>query len=139
MPVPADLLEAYERTEYRVDDCGHAFVLRIGESSPDLRVCHAAFGVTCSTFITAWNPRSQPTPLDVNEAALARLIQDVTSRGLVALRGLGADPLGTWEPEPSVLVPGLGEQDGLALARAYDQYAIVVCGADATPRLVVAL
>ena len=35
------LHEAYSRTEYRVDVSGHTFVLRIDESSAELRRCHA--------------------------------------------------------------------------------------------------
>ena len=72
--VPPDLLDAYRRTEYRVADGSYAFVLRIDEPSDSLRTCHAAFGVDCSTFITACNPRSAPTAPDINEEAMRRLL-----------------------------------------------------------------
>lgn len=137
MTLPAGLLAAYDRTEYRVDDRGHTFVLRIGHHSRELAACHAAFGVRCSTFLTAWNPRSQPTPRDVNERALASLTRDVEARGLTALRGIGIDPDGEWEGEPSLLVLGLAEVEARQLALAFDQNAIVVSDEDAVPFLVV--
>lgn len=132
----ADLLAAYRRTEYRVDDQGYRFVLRVDERSSPLRACHVAFGVTCSTFITAWNPRSAPTPHDVNEVAMARLEQELTSAGLRWLRGEGIDPAGDWPGEPSLLVLGLEETNAVALARRFEQNAVVCAKADAVPRLV---
>lgn len=132
-----DLLAAYRRTEYRVADGGYAFVLRIDEPSDSLRTCHAAFGVDCSTFITGWNPRSEPTPRDVNEAAMARLEREIETRGLFVLHGIGVDPTGEWAGEPSLLVLGLDAAHGVALARDYGQHAIVCAAEDAVPRLVI--
>lgn len=132
------LVAAYRRTEYRVDDCGYAFVLHIDEPSDTLRDCHAAFGVRWSAFITAWNPRSAPTPRADNEAAMTRLEQALATMGCCWLRGEGVDPGGDWPGEPSVLALGLDEAAAVALARRFDQYAIVCSGADATPRLVMA-
>ena len=131
------LVAAYRRTEYRVDDRGYAFVLRIDEASDALRECHAAFGVHCSTFITAWNPRSTPTPRADNEAAMKRLEQALAELGCRWLQGEGVDPDGDWPGEPSVLALGLDKAPAVALARRFDQNAIVWSGADATPRLVV--
>lgn len=133
-----DLLEAYRRTEYRVADRGHAFVLRIDERSDALHDCHAAFGVDCSAFITAWNPRSTPTDRVTNDAAMARLEQALAELDCRCLHGEGVDPVGAWPSEPSLLALGLVEADAIALARRFDQYAIVWSGADATPRLVLA-
>jgi len=132
-----DLLESYRRTEYRVDDRGHAFVLRVDEPSRALRDCHAAFAVHCSTFITAWNPRSTPTDRAANDAAMARLEQALADVGCPSLRGEGVDPSGDWPGEQSLLVLGLAEAEAIELARRFDQNAIVWSGADATPRLVV--
>jgi hypothetical protein len=136
MPVDAALLAAYRRTEYRVDDAGYAFVLRIDVPSEELRRCHDAFGVTCSTFITAWNPRSLPTPQAQNDSAMARLEQVLTAMGCRWLRGEGVDPDGDWPGEPSLLVLGLDEPAAVTLARRFNQNAFVWTGLDATPRLV---
>ena len=133
----AGLLAAYGRTEYRVDDAGHRFVMRIGTPSPELRDCHAAWRVTCSTFITGWNPRSTPMPLAVNEAEMKRLEQALAASGWHWLRGTGVDPDGDWEGEPSLLVLGLDEPAAVDLGRRFDQHAIVFAGPDAIPRLIV--
>jgi hypothetical protein len=135
--LPADLRDAYRRTEYRVADGSYAFVLRIDQPSDSLRTCHAAFGVECSTFITAWNPRSESMPPDVNAAAMTRLEREIEARGLFVLHGVGIDPSGAWAGEPSLLVLGLDENAGVALARAFEQNAIVCASEDAVPRLVI--
>lgn len=136
-PVPADLVEAYRRTEYRVADGSHAFALRVDEPSDSLRTCHAAFGVDCSAFITACNPRSVPTSDADNEAAMIRLAGELEARGYFLLHGRGVDPTGAWPGEPSFLVLGITEADAVDLARRFDQYAIVCAEDDATPRLVI--
>ena len=134
----AELLAAYRRTEYRVDDAGHAFVLRIDVPSAELRRCHELFGVSCSAFLTAWNPRSTPTSREQNDVAMSRLEQALTALGCRWLKGEGVDPKGEWPGEPSLLVFGVDEPAGVALANRFDQNAIVWSGADAIPRLVLA-
>lgn len=133
----AELLAAYQRTEYRVRDGAYAFVMRVEEPSPLLQACQESFGVTCSAFLTACNPHSTPTPRDVNEAAMARLEQDLAGMGLRWLRGMGVDPAGDWPGEPSLLVLGLDQPAGVALARRLAQNAIVCAAADAVPHLVI--
>lgn len=132
----AELLAAYQRTEYRVSDRAYAFVLRVEEPSPLLRACHDAYGVRCSTFLTAWNPHSALTPVDVNEAAMAHLEHDLDAMGLRWLRGEGVDPAGGWPGEPSLLALGLDAAAAVILARRFAQNAIVCAADDAVPHLV---
>jgi hypothetical protein len=134
--ITPDLIDAYRRAEYRVSDGSFAFAMRVDEACDSLATCHAAFGVECSAFITAWNPRSTPAPREMNEAAMRRLEADLDARGYFVLQGQGADPSGAWAPEPSLLVLGLDEPGAVALARAYDQHAVVCAGPDAVPHLV---
>lgn len=137
MTIAAGLIEAYQRTEYRVSDRGYHFVMRVDAPDDALRSCHEDFGVRCSTFITAWNPKSVPTPDYENEIAQQRLEQAVATRRLPWLRGVGVDPTGAWPGEPSLLVLGLDERGALDLAREFGQHAIVWSGPDAVPRLIV--
>ena len=130
------LVDAYRRTEFRVADRDWNFVLRIDGASTVLAVCHEAFGVTRSAYLTAWNPRSEPTSCEVNEAAQARLETELTTAGLPFLRGEGVDPSGQWSGEPSVLVLGISTDDAMRLGGEYGQNAIVVAARDAVPRLV---
>ncbi len=131
-----DLLAAYQRSEYRVNDGAHSFVMRIEQPSPSLQACQGSFGVTNSAFITAWNPRSVATSLAANEAAMERLVAELESRGLRWLRGVGVDPAGAWPGEPSLLVLGLSPPEAVTLARRFDQHAVVCAAADAVPHLV---
>jgi hypothetical protein len=133
--IPGALMDAYRRTEFRVADRGWSFVLRHDEHSKVLEECHRAFGVTCSAYITAWNPRSEVMSREQNEAAQARLEAEVQAAGLEFLRGIGVDPSGPWPGEPSVLVLGLSTDDAMRLGREYEQNAIVLAGRDAVPRL----
>ncbi|MBA2354092.1 MAG: DUF3293 domain-containing protein [Acidobacteria bacterium] len=130
------LVAAYRRTEYRVEDRGYAFVLRVDEPSAALRVCHDEFAVRCSAYLTAWNPRSQPTARDVNRAAMQRLEADLHAQRLPYLQGIGVDPAGDWRAEPSLLVLGADQGTALVLAQRYAQHAILCTEADATPRLI---
>ena len=136
MVLTAELLDAYRRTEYRVEWTVEPFVMHVDQPSPALLRCHAAFGVQCSTFITAWNPHSAPTAADANAAAMTRLTHHVESQGLQMLPGVGIDPTGEWEGEQSLLVLGLDATAAIAMARAFGQNAVVCAGVDAVPRLV---
>ncbi|HTV03037.1 MAG TPA: DUF3293 domain-containing protein [Luteitalea sp.] len=137
MVFPSTLLDAYRRTEYRVEWTVEPFVLHVDQPSPTLLRCHAAFGVHDSTFITAWNPHSSPTPADANAAAMARLAHHIATRGLQTLPGVGIDPSGKWAGEESLLVLGLDAPSAVEMARAFGQNAVVCAGPDAVPRLVV--
>ena len=134
--VSPELVAAYRRTEFRVADRGWSFLLRHDEYSKVLEECHRAFGVSCSAYITAWNPRSEPTSREVNEAAQVRLEAELTATGFTFLRGVGVDPSSAWPGEPSVLVLGISGSDAQRLGRAYGQNAVVVAGRDAVARVV---
>jgi len=132
-----ELLAAYQRTEYRVSDGAYTFVMRIEQPSLLLHACQESFGVACSAFVTACNPRSVPTSHAANEAAMALLISDLRAHGLRWLRGVGIDPAGAWPGEPSLLVLGLQESAAVALARRLAQNAVVCAASDAVPHLVI--
>ena len=135
--IPSSLEDAYRRTEFRVADRGWSFVLLVDQPSSILASCHEAFGVTQSAYITAWNPRSEPTALEINQSAQLRLEAELTAAGLPFLRGEGVDPSGSWPGEPSLLVLGIPGDDAQRLGQSYGQNAIVVAGRDAVVRLVV--
>jgi hypothetical protein len=126
MPIPQDTLQAFRDTEYRVRLPQGAFaVIRIGEPLPrELHGCVKDEGAPWG-FITAWNPFAQQTSRERNRAAQREL--------LAALRELGATPragvgVGTGESpwrEPSLFVTGLDFDTLDALARRFEQAAIV--------------
>lgn len=133
--VSAELIRAYRATDYRI--CAEAgdIILRVDEASPALLELHDRMRVGSSSVITAYNPYSQHTDLATNSAAMAELQQLVTARGWPSLPAVGADPLGLWPAEPSVLVLGVSEQEAMDLGNRFRQNAIVWAGPDARPRL----
>jgi hypothetical protein len=130
------LLAAYRATHYCVRGVAQPFLLRVDEPSADLEACHRAHGVSCSAFLTAWNPGSRALPEEDNRAAQLRLSALLAERGFALLAGLGVDPTGQWEGEESLLVLGVERAEAIGIGRAFGQNGILYSGADAVPRLV---
>ena len=134
--VPPTLIAAYRATHYCVNGVSLPFLLRVDEANADLAACHVSHGVSCSAFLTAWNPGSRPTPDDENQAEQDRLQALLRQRGFVLLDGLGVDPTGQWAGEESLLVLGIGRDAACEVGRAFRQHGVVWSGSDAIPRLV---
>jgi hypothetical protein len=131
------LRQAYEATAYRVDEGPRGgFVIRVGARSADADALLAAAGADAWAFITASNPRSVPLVAADNAARMARLAQLLRDRGVAHYAGAGVGDDTTWPAEPSLLVVGLVEAEALALARAFDQLAIVAGRRGEAARLV---
>jgi len=137
-PLAADLLRAYQETEYRVGAAapGGAFVLRIGAASDALRALHQHFGVACSAFLTAANPHSRMTDDATNAERLRHLHAHLEALGLSCIDGVGQHPGNGWPGEASLLVPGLDLATARRLGERWAQNAIVWSGADAVPQLI---
>jgi len=60
-----------------------------------------------------------------NRAAAAQLDALLAAANYSRFPGEGRDPNGRWEPEPSVLVPGIARETAEALGRRFGQNAIV--------------
>lgn len=133
--IPATLLKAYRQTEYRVM-APRSFVLRIGRFSPALSRLHRQSNVASSAFITACNPRSRLLPADENAERRRRLGEAIAGGRWPWLHGSGKHISGPWPAEASFLVLGISRGEACALGAAFDQNAIVFCGADCIPELV---
>lgn len=128
-------LRAYEETHYRV--LGDApITLRTGHANPDLAKLHRAFGVDCSAFVTAANPFSALTDATLNAARQAALAEQLERMDLRYIEGIGEHPSGTWPGEPSFLVLGITLSDAKQLGMQHGQNAIVWCGPDTVPQLI---
>ena len=132
------LIDHYRRTEYRVADQGFSFTMRIDQPCAALLECMKHFLVTEAAYLTAWNPRSEPTTMARNQAAQRALEAEVVSRGWRPLFGEGVGTDGSWAPEPSLLVLGISIEAACGIGRKYGQNAIVAARADeeAVPRLI---
>lgn len=129
------LLAKYESTEYRVHAPGGTFVLGLGRPCDELAALYRERRAASATFMSAFNPYSQPANAADNDAANARLRDELQGLGLEFLDAVGSDPAGKWQ-EPSFLVLGMPREQAEALGKAYRQNAIVFAGADAIPELV---
>jgi hypothetical protein len=130
-----ELVAAYRAAEYHVTGAVPQFAMRVDEPSPSLAALHAPRGATCSALLTAWNPAGEARGRDDNLAAQRRLVARLAAAGVKWVEALGADPLGHWPAEPSVLALGLDHEPALSLAREFGQNALLWAGVDATPRL----
>jgi hypothetical protein len=128
---------AYRRTHYEVQQPGgELLTLRVDIASPALQAIHERCGVSCSAFLTAWNPRSAQQSAALNATANQELRQRLTAMGLECWPGYGRDPRDEWQAEESLFVPGLGLDAACLHGRYYGQNAILHAAADAVPRLV---
>jgi hypothetical protein len=128
-------LQAYRETLYHVSDAA-SFALRIGLPSSELRAAHAAASVSCSAFVTACNPRSEVLPPADNNLRQNALCTFLREQGWRWLEGRSEHPTNGWPAESSVLVLGMPREVAVALARRFEQHALVWAGADGVPELV---
>ena len=133
--IPADLIKAYESTDFRVLE-PQAFTMRVGRYSPELQALYVDLRVSSAGYLTAWNPYSAETSDENNKCAQEELRRNLSLDGLPNLGALGIDPSGDWPGEESIFVPGLGLERAKALGAAFGQNAIVWADADAVPQLV---
>ena len=133
--IDPDTLRAYTETHYRV--LGDApTTLHIGHANPDLAELHRVFGVDCSAFITAANPFSSLTAATANAVRQSALADQLGLMKLRFIEGIGEHPSGTWPAEPSFLVLGLILSDAKQLGTNHGQNAIIWCGSDTVPQLI---
>ncbi len=130
-----DLLNSYSETEYHVLSSS-PFILRIGELSPELISMHAKHGVSCSAFITAWNPFSEVTDKATNIERQSQLANQLSSGGFTMIPSLGKHPSGNWEGEESLLVLGIEQKDAESLGKTWGQNAILYSGKNGIPDLI---
>ena len=129
------LVQAYRETEYRVFGT-EPFVITVGVACSDLlALCHG-HKVTCAAFITACNPLSRELPAHENQHRQDELAKELSQRSLNYLDGVGQHPSGSWPDEPSFLVLGLELEAAKSLGQSLEQNAIVWCGANAVPELI---
>jgi hypothetical protein len=133
--INATTIKAYQDTEYRVQS-DKPFTLQIGTLNDPLLVIHKLYRVECSALITAWNPFSQILSETENNIRQLQLKNELGRRGLKYLPGIGQHPSNNWPGEESFLVLGLNLQEAKKLGEHFGQNAIVWCGADGIPELI---
>lgn len=133
--ISADLLQAYRATDYHVE-AASPFVLRVGQANQELLQHYVKYRCECAAFLTACNPFSEVATERENEFRQTELENELRKRGLNFLNGIGRDTLGQWPGEPSFLVFGLSLEASKRLGREQAQNALIWCGPDAVPQLI---
>ncbi|MGI4856068.1 MAG: DUF3293 domain-containing protein [Janthinobacterium lividum] len=132
--VPADTVRAYLESDYRVAGA-LPLVLHVDCPSPALRALHAAHGVTSSVFVTACNPLGQLGDALSNQQRQLALAAALRHLGFAMFDGVGQHPTNGWPGESSFLVLGPDRDAAIDLGVQYEQNAVIWCGEDAVPRL----
>ena len=131
--LPAPLLEAYQAAHYELAHCD--WFLQLGQPQPELARLYQRHAVHCATYLTACNPLGEPLPDADNALRMTRLREALQRAGWSWLDGQGSDPHGQWPAEDSVLIWGMGESTARAWGQHWQQNAVVYCGPDCRPQL----
>jgi len=136
-----ELVNAYLETDYKVfasegDTKERAFTMRVGHACESLAHLFQERGIQCAAFVTAYNPYSTAHEDQDNETRQASLLQTLDQHKVIYRLGEGRHPLGRWSAEPSVLALNLPLDASKRLGMRFRQNAVLWCGADAIPHLV---
>ena len=133
--ISPETIQAYRETEFRVFSEA-SFVLKIFEKCEDLMSFYKKHRSETCAFITACNPLGELLGNEQNSDLQKQLEEEIQFRGLVLIAGEGKHPVGDWPGEPSYLVFDLSLEAAKTLGRKFNQNAIVWCGPDAVPQLI---
>ena len=129
------IIKAYKDTDYFVFG-EPLFVLRVGMANEPLAELYKQCKTNSGVFVTAVNPFSKDVGEAVNTVRQAELATELKRRNLVFFDGAGEHPSGEWAAEPSYFVLGLSLEAAKNLGKKYHQNAVVWCGPDAVPQLI---
>ena len=133
--IPPDTIQAYRETEFLVFS-DTPVTLRIADQSEGLLDLYKANRSDSCAFVTACNPFGQLFDEFENTRLQDQLAYELRFRSLNFIDGEGKHPVGDWPGEPSFLIFGLSLEAAKALGNRLNQNAIVWCGLDAVPQLV---
>lgn len=133
--ISPETIQAYRETEFRVFSEA-SLVLKISEKCEDLMGLYKTHRSETCAFITACNPLGELISNEQNSDLQKRLEEEIQFRGLTYIAGEGKHPVGDWPGEPSYLVFDLSLEAAKTLGRKFNQNAIVWCGPDAVPELI---
>jgi len=125
------LLNAYQNTRYCVFE--PPIEIRIGEHNSKLNELLMEHGQVNWAFITAYNPYSHILSGEENKERHSQLINAVRTYTYFEGEGIGEDP--SWQPEKSLLIIGITEENAISIGRKFEQNAIVIGSENQSPSL----
>lgn len=134
--VPAELADAYRRTQYRLKIEGNDVVIRIGEPCLAMASNLHALGVDGGAFITAENPFSQALSEFENAERQEHLLQDLLDLNATVFDGAGQGDDPQWPAEASYAAIGITREQACELGIKHEQNAIVWINATGTGELI---
>jgi hypothetical protein len=133
--IPMPEVRAYQDSDFHID--GEApFVMRVGEHCEALVEVYRAAGAQSCAYISACNPCGESAEAGTNEERHSAFTQLLRARSIAFLTGAALDPRGKYPPEPGCMIAGLTLDAATAIGAELHQNAIVFCGADRIPKLV---
>ena len=133
------LTQAYLATDYGVN-ADPPFVLKVGAFSEPLAWLLERHHCDCAAYLTACNPFSEDLEAAENALRQAELSRELKERSLRFIEGVGQGSQGEAPEqrpgEASFLVLGLSLEASRALGRKHEQNALIWCGQNAVPQLV---
>jgi triacylglycerol esterase/lipase EstA (alpha/beta hydrolase family) len=128
--------DAYRATSYLLFLPEYTVSLRIEEPASALDDWLAREGYKTWAFISAYNPRSQPLSKEENRIRHQQLIEHVESRHQPWREGMGRPDRSDWKPEYGLFLPGITKRDAMALARRFQQNALLFGTRGQPPQLI---
>lgn len=117
---------AYRATRYIAETGQGDIVIRIDQPTPALDKLLAAQGDIGWAFISACNPGSQRLPDRENTERHVQLLATVAALGFQSIPGHGVPDNPGWQPEISLLILGISQDQATKLAEKFGQNAIVI-------------
>jgi hypothetical protein len=134
--VPADMVEAYKRTQYLVQSEDGTIALRVGHQSKEMADLIQSAQAIGGAFITAENPFSRALSANENKARQDRLREDLIGLGAAVIAGAGQGEDPAWPAEASWAAIGISRDQARELGIKYQQNAIVWIDASGTAELI---
>ena len=130
-----ELITAYQNANYYVLE-QEQFNFQIGVYSQDFKNLFEQYNVNNGSFISAYNPRSQPTVQIQNKNKHRQFKNRLLSDSLLFLEAVSTDPSGNWPPEYGFLVLGINKNKAIQFGISLRQNAIVYIDFKAVPELI---
>jgi hypothetical protein len=122
--IDQSLVRAYERTHYCLPTL--SAIVRVGAICPILEDWLRGEGLKGGVFITAYNPGSRLLPATENRCWQNTLETELRQWQQAYLPAIHRDPDEQWPDEPACFVFELKATAALALAKRYQQKAVLV-------------
>ena len=132
--LPPGLIEAYKNTDFNVMS-EKPFTIKVDVYNENLQLIYRKYSVKTACFITAYNPFSETVSKTNNQISQRRLLEDLEKSEYPYFDGIGSDPSGEWEGEPSFLILGISKKSAKELGTKYRQNAIVWCDTNCIAKL----